>query len=536
MEDRDRCRDCGEKRPADCPEGCARPACCGPAWPAAHPAEGERDRHDVPDTTAEGASPSVVGGDLRRRACWRGWPRPFGHPAGALARHRAGHRPRAGGPAPRRPRCPPRPTARPGSSCSARSPAAAWGSSSRAATPTSAATWPSRSCWRRTATSPELVRRFVEEAQIAGQLQHPGIVPGLRAGRLRRPPALLRHEAGQGPHPGGAARRPRRPGRGPAAASCGIFEQVCQTVAYAHARGVIHRDLKPSNVMVGGFGEVQVMDWGLAKVLPRRRRGRRRPDGRAAPAIETVIRTVRDAAPTPTLSRAGSVLGTPAYMAPEQARGEVDRLDERADVFALGAILCEVLTGGRRTSAATVGEVHAQGREGRPGRRPRPARRLRGRAPSWLALARAAWRRARGPARATPARSPSAMTAYLGRRAGAAAAGRAGRVEAQAGRGRGQAADPGQRAGAEGARRCGRGRAAAATPGGPGRLGPGPDDRRRPGRHGLPPPAQARAAQVELALNETTLLHNQALKAPDDLGRWQAAQGGGQARGGGPRR
>ena len=76
------------------------------------------------------------------------------------------------------------------------------GASSRAATPTWAATWPSRSCSSSTATTPELVRRFVEEAQIGGQLQHPGIVPVYELGALRRPPALLRHEAGQGPHPG----------------------------------------------------------------------------------------------------------------------------------------------------------------------------------------------------------------------------------------------------------------------------------------------------------------------------------------------
>ena len=107
-------------------------------------------------------------------------------------------------------------------------------------------------------------------------------------------------------------------------------------MAYAHARGVIHRDLKPSNVMVGSFGEVQVMDWGLAKVLARGGVGRRR-EGRQGPATPTrrVIATARSGS-GPDLSHAGSVLGTPAYMAPEQARGEVERVDERADVFAPG--------------------------------------------------------------------------------------------------------------------------------------------------------------------------------------------------------
>ena len=182
--------------------------------------------------------------------------------------------------------------------------------------------------------------RFVEEAQIGGQLQHPGIVPVSELGRMadRRPyfamklirgrtlAALLaeRSSPDEDPH-----------------RFVAIFDQVCQAMAYAHARGVIHRDLKPGNVMIGSFGEVQVVDWGLAKVLGAREVG---PAPVAEPIGDPGVTTLRSGRST-SHSIAGAVMGTPAYMPPEQARGEVNRVDERADVFALGAILCEILTG-----------------------------------------------------------------------------------------------------------------------------------------------------------------------------------------------
>ncbi|HEY8504023.1 MAG TPA: tetratricopeptide repeat protein, partial [Gemmataceae bacterium] len=119
------------------------------------------------------------------------------------------------------------------------------------------------------------------------------------------------------------------------------FEQICQALAYAHARRVIHRDLKSSNVMVGAFGEVQVMDWGLAKVVPE---AGGPTDVPSDTEPGTVIRSPQEEGGVePT--RYGSVLGTYAYMPPEQARGWVGEVDRRSDVFALGAILCDILTG-----------------------------------------------------------------------------------------------------------------------------------------------------------------------------------------------
>jgi serine/threonine-protein kinase len=137
-----------------------------------------------------------------------------------------------------------------------------------------------------------------------------------------------------------------------------VFERVCQTLAYAHAQGVIHRDLKPANVMVGAFGVVQVMDWGLAKVLtggPDARPGAGTTAEGGVPPGEG-----GETAGPSANTRSGSVLGTPAYMAPEQARGEVDRLDERADVFGLGAILCAILTGRPPYTAGDDRRAHLQ--------------------------------------------------------------------------------------------------------------------------------------------------------------------------------
>ena len=135
-----------------------------------------------------------------------------------------------------------------------------------------------------------MVRRFVEEAQIGGQLQHPGVVPIYELGTLADHRPFFAMKLVKGHTLAQLARRRKEPADDlPRFLS--IFEAVCQTMAYAHARGVIHRDLKPSNVMVGSFGEVQVMDWGLAKVLPR---GGVVDDARAGQTSdETVIATAR---------------------------------------------------------------------------------------------------------------------------------------------------------------------------------------------------------------------------------------------------
>ena len=180
-------------------------------------------------------------------------------------------------------------------------------------------------------------RRFADEARITGQLQHPGIPPVYDLGTLPDGRPYLAMKLVKGDTLDALLKAD-----GPGGHWLGVFEGLCQAVAYAHAHGVIHRDLKPANVMVGAFGEVQVMDWGLAKLLASRGREGTADDPEATTDVRTAIQSQRDGAD---LTRAGSVLGTPAYMAPEQAIGAVDRLDRRTDVFGLGAILCVMLTG-----------------------------------------------------------------------------------------------------------------------------------------------------------------------------------------------
>lgn len=183
-------------------------------------------------------------------------------------------------------------------------------------------------------------RRFADEAHITAQLQHPAIPPVHDLGNLPdgRPFLAMKLIKGETLEDELANRLDPSQDRG---RFITVFEQICQALAYAHDRHVIHRDLKPANVMVGSFGEVQVMDWGLAKVLGLR------SDGTVADPDETgsgtEIRSLRDSDGSET--QAGSVLGTPAFMPPEQAVGAIGKIDERSDVFGIGAILAVILTG-----------------------------------------------------------------------------------------------------------------------------------------------------------------------------------------------
>jgi tetratricopeptide (TPR) repeat protein/tRNA A-37 threonylcarbamoyl transferase component Bud32 len=190
----------------------------------------------------------------------------------------------------------------------------------------------------RFAADSAVARRFVDEARIAGQLQHPGIPPvhDVGAGPDGRPFLVMKLIKGSTLD---ALLRDRTDVAADRGRFLAAFEQTCQAVAFAHAHQVIHRDLKPANVMVGAFGEVQVMDWGLAKVLTLSQRADRRPDETTG----TEIRSLREIDGSET--QAGSVLGTPAFMPPEQAVGAVDQVDQRSDVFGLGAILAVILTG-----------------------------------------------------------------------------------------------------------------------------------------------------------------------------------------------
>jgi len=199
-------------------------------------------------------------------------------------------------------------------------------------------------------TDPRVVARFLEEAQVTSQLDHPGIVPvhelGLDAeGRVYFTMKLVRGKtlkevldelaSGQG--------------NWTQTRVLGLLLRVCEAMSYAHAKGVIHRDLKPANIMVGRYGEVFVMDWGLARILGREddRDIRLRPEAGLATSAVQSERHDR-AAETPDMSLVtmdGDVVGTPAYMPPEQAAGDLHAMGPHSDVYALGAMLYHLLVG-----------------------------------------------------------------------------------------------------------------------------------------------------------------------------------------------
>ena len=175
--------------------------------------------------------------------------------------------------------------------------------------------------------------RFLREARLTAQLEHPSIVPVYEIGRrldgsiyytMRYVRGRTLSETIKGcSHLGERLKY------------LSHFVNLCNAIAYAHSKGVLHRDIKPQNVMIGEFGETVVLDWGLAKIKD--------SAGREDEKFENQMRLLRDASAGRTIS--GEVMGTPQYMPPEQAFGNVENIDERSDIYSLGAVLYEILTG-----------------------------------------------------------------------------------------------------------------------------------------------------------------------------------------------
>jgi len=201
-------------------------------------------------------------------------------------------------------------------------------------------------------TDGDLANRLIREARVLAALEHPGIVPVHDVGTLADGRVFYTMKFVEGrrldQYIESVASVPDR---------LRIFLRICDAVAFAHARGVLHRDLKPANIMVGPFGEVLVMDWGLAKILrPEASDGARKADPEA-----TVLgnpkqpATAGDATELSVVTGHGTVMGTPGYMSPEQTRGDVEHLDARSDIYSLGALLRFLLTGRPEIASSPAG-------------------------------------------------------------------------------------------------------------------------------------------------------------------------------------
>ncbi len=188
--------------------------------------------------------------------------------------------------------------------------------------------------------------RFIREATVLARLEHPNIVPihelGRDAeGRLFYTMKLVHGRTLQAILKGLREHDPAFAGQYPLDRLLTIFRKICDALAMAHAKGVVHRDLKPENVMAGEFGEVLVMDWGLAKIMDDSQQAAEEA-GRVS--VPDAFQDPREAGDAAGLTMDGTVMGTPHYMSPEQAAGRVTEIDFRSDVFSLGAILYAILT------------------------------------------------------------------------------------------------------------------------------------------------------------------------------------------------
>ncbi len=192
--------------------------------------------------------------------------------------------------------------------------------------------------------SRENVLRFIDEAQLTGQLEHPNIVPVYELGideqgetfySMKFVKGITLDDVLRGIRNGNQ----RMIDKYPLGTLLTIFQKICDGVAFAHSKGVVHRDLKRENIMIGSFGEVLVMDWGLAKnITGGRRDARPEPEEAEVPSS----RKIDDLRGFETMN--GLIVGTPPYISPEQARGELDKVDGRSDIWVLGAILYTTLT------------------------------------------------------------------------------------------------------------------------------------------------------------------------------------------------